>query len=620
MNLLAARERFLVLYPEQDRLAHPQGCWNWYDRRSGKADAEAATLMAAVDQACVLYPVDRERVAVAGLSAGASMAALLATRYPVRFKAVAMHSGVAPGAATSPATALGAMRGRHVPPMPATAVGKAMGAAAVFTTLPPLLVLHGDADVVVSASNAGSTAAVWATATGAKPGAAAHAAARQAPRDARDRLQAQRPHLRHAVRGRRPGPCLERRRAAAALQRCRRAERHAPDLGLRARSSSRRPRRPEAHARRSPTTPAATALYSPERHETLFEPGRSYTPAQWAIEAVAARLLPRRELGGRTPAPDAGAGPRRLRCAEAPHRMPARTASPLRPLHADGSALLAFRGTQPDEIRDLATNLQAHQVDWPESGGRVHAGFARAARALLAAGARVGWKARRAGRSALILTGHSLGARARDADRHRAAADPAGHAGLAARRQHRVRRQRWPASTSLRLVDGCDLVTQLPPAFSLYAHAGPTTYISCARRSACTDPGATLHRGRPRPGPRPLRDRPCLEARRRAAARPGGPCADQLRQGVLQLKPVRHPAYFRSVTDSADSSPSFNTTRRRSLHATTSFHPQGAHRRRRARRPVRRCRPSRPTPSRSACCTRCRARWRSRRPCSRTPC
>jgi poly(hydroxyalkanoate) depolymerase family esterase len=170
MNLLAARQRFFVLYPEQDRLANPQGCWNWYDRRSGKADAEAATLMAAIDQVCMLYPIDRERVALAGLSAGASMAALMATRNPTRFKAVAMHSGVAPGAAKSPATALGAMRGRHVPPMPTTAVGKAMGAAAAFTTLPPLLVVHGDADTIVSRSNAGSTAEVWAAATGAVPG------------------------------------------------------------------------------------------------------------------------------------------------------------------------------------------------------------------------------------------------------------------------------------------------------------------------------------------------------------------------------------------------------------------------------------------------------------------
>jgi poly(hydroxyalkanoate) depolymerase family esterase len=170
MNALAVRHRFMVLYPEQDRLAHPQGCWNWYERRSGKADAEAATLMAAVDQACMLYPVDRDRVAIAGLSAGASMAALLATRYPNRFRAVVMHSGVAPGAARSSATALGAMRGKNVPPMPTTAVGKAMGAAAVFATLPPMLVLHGDADAVVAPSNAASSAAVWATALGARPG------------------------------------------------------------------------------------------------------------------------------------------------------------------------------------------------------------------------------------------------------------------------------------------------------------------------------------------------------------------------------------------------------------------------------------------------------------------
>ena len=170
MNTLAVRQRFLVLYLEQDRLAHPQGCWNWYERRSGKADAEAATLMAAIDQACVLYPVDRERIAMAGLSVGASMAALLATRYPLRFKAVVMHSGVAPGAAKSSATALGAMRGQHTPPMPSTAVGKAMGAAAVFATLPPMLVLHGTADAVVAPSNAVNSAAVWATALGANPG------------------------------------------------------------------------------------------------------------------------------------------------------------------------------------------------------------------------------------------------------------------------------------------------------------------------------------------------------------------------------------------------------------------------------------------------------------------
>lgn len=170
MNRIAAREGFFVLYPEQDRLANPHGCWNWFETRSGKARAEAATLMAAVDQVCLVYPVDRERVAVVGLSAGAGMAALMATHFAPRFRAVVMHSGVAPGAAQSTATALAAMRGRRTPSVSATAVGKAIGAAAMGATLPPLLVLHGDADAVVVPGNARTTAAVWALATGAQAG------------------------------------------------------------------------------------------------------------------------------------------------------------------------------------------------------------------------------------------------------------------------------------------------------------------------------------------------------------------------------------------------------------------------------------------------------------------
>ena len=169
MNLLAAQERFFVLYLEQDKLANFKGCWNWHQRRSGVADAEAGTLMNAIDDVCRQHPVDRERVAVAGLSAGASMAALLASRFPHRFKAVAMHSGVAPGAALSSLTVAGAMSGRHAAPIFLTAVGKAMGAAAVAATLPPLIVLHGQDDDVVAPSNAGDSAAIWAMATLADP-------------------------------------------------------------------------------------------------------------------------------------------------------------------------------------------------------------------------------------------------------------------------------------------------------------------------------------------------------------------------------------------------------------------------------------------------------------------
>ena len=165
MNRVAARERCLVLYPEQDRLANPQGCWNWYELRSGKAVAEAATLMAMVDQVILCHGADRQRVAVAGLSAGASMAGLLASRYPGCFQAVAMHSGVVPGAASSTASALAAMRGQQGVAQAAASVGQLQG-----LNLPPLLVLHGETDRVVDASNARTSAAVWALASGAAPG------------------------------------------------------------------------------------------------------------------------------------------------------------------------------------------------------------------------------------------------------------------------------------------------------------------------------------------------------------------------------------------------------------------------------------------------------------------
>ena len=162
MNRLAARERFLVLYPEQDRLANGKRCWNWFDTQSGRAYGEVALIMKAVDQACLLYQVDRTRVAVAGLSAGASMAALLVARHPERFKALAMHSGIPPGTADSTLSAFGAMNGRR------TTLPLGSAPLARARSWPPLLVIHGDADRVVAASNAHATVQVWADAAGAQ--------------------------------------------------------------------------------------------------------------------------------------------------------------------------------------------------------------------------------------------------------------------------------------------------------------------------------------------------------------------------------------------------------------------------------------------------------------------
>ena len=138
-----------------------QACWNWFDTASGRAFGEAALIMKAIDQVCLLYPVDCTRVAIAGLSAGASMAALLVTQHPERFQAIVMHSGIPPGTAHSTLSALGAMHGRRATlPLGATPAAMAAG-------WPPLLVIHGAADTVVSPSNGQAAVQVWATAAGA---------------------------------------------------------------------------------------------------------------------------------------------------------------------------------------------------------------------------------------------------------------------------------------------------------------------------------------------------------------------------------------------------------------------------------------------------------------------
>jgi poly(hydroxyalkanoate) depolymerase family esterase len=162
MNRLAEVERFMVLYPEQDRLSNLQNCWNWYDTRSGRAQREADSIARAVDHICLIQPVDPLSLALVGLSAGASMASFLAVRQPERFRAVVMHSGVGTGLASSSATALVAMRGRRV--------AEPLAPLANGLHLPALLVIQGSVDPIVAPSNGAQATQLWADRDGGHAG------------------------------------------------------------------------------------------------------------------------------------------------------------------------------------------------------------------------------------------------------------------------------------------------------------------------------------------------------------------------------------------------------------------------------------------------------------------
>ena len=147
MNGIADRDNFLVLYPEQRRLANSMRCWNWYSRSAQTGAGEAAILADMIRSLADEYRVDTKRIFIAGLSAGAAMASNLSVCHADLFAACALHSGLAFGAASSSHTALQAMQ--EGARFDAHEMGRrAFIQARGKTGMMPAMVIHGDQDEV----------------------------------------------------------------------------------------------------------------------------------------------------------------------------------------------------------------------------------------------------------------------------------------------------------------------------------------------------------------------------------------------------------------------------------------------------------------------------------------
>jgi hypothetical protein len=132
--------------------------------------------------------------------------------------------------------------------------------------------------------------------------------------------------------------------------------------------------------------------------------------------------------------------------------------------------LVAFRGTDVDDRRDILTNADVTLTAWT-AGGRVHAGYARAF-ALV----RDAFLAATEGGGPLLLTGHSQGAGLATL-----AATLRPHARTLAFGSARVGDPAFAAlpgaSAVVRYVNCCDLVARVPGEQLGYRHAGRLRFI-----------------------------------------------------------------------------------------------------------------------------------------------
>jgi poly(hydroxyalkanoate) depolymerase family esterase len=149
MNELAEEEGYCVAYPAQSARDNPSKCWNWFRPADQSRDRGEPAIIAELTRHLVrAHRLDPARVYVAGLSAGAAMAIILARTYPDIYAAVGVHSGLPYASAHDVPSAFAAMKQRSGSSM----AGSGPAPQALISPV-PTIVFHGDRDIVVGAHN-----------------------------------------------------------------------------------------------------------------------------------------------------------------------------------------------------------------------------------------------------------------------------------------------------------------------------------------------------------------------------------------------------------------------------------------------------------------------------------
>jgi poly(hydroxyalkanoate) depolymerase family esterase len=163
MDALADQKQFIVVYPQQTSTNNSLSCWNWFlpaDQARGSGEpALIAGIVQTVEQTTSQWTIDTNRVYVAGMSAGAAMAVIMAATYPDIFAAMGSESGLEYQAATSQTAASTAQsQGGPDPTQQGQVALTAMGSAARVV---PTIVFQGESDFIVAPINGDQIVQQW---------------------------------------------------------------------------------------------------------------------------------------------------------------------------------------------------------------------------------------------------------------------------------------------------------------------------------------------------------------------------------------------------------------------------------------------------------------------------
>lgn len=151
MNLMAEKQGYAVVYPQQSKASHPQACWKWYDRATQEGGGDVGLIVGIVNTVAAAHPIDRSRIYICGFSAGGAMAHIVALNHPGLIAGLGVHSSPLFGAARGAVGAIKVMLqgdARRAGP----AIQEVLDRQPGFPPMPTIL-FHGEADRVVRPIN-----------------------------------------------------------------------------------------------------------------------------------------------------------------------------------------------------------------------------------------------------------------------------------------------------------------------------------------------------------------------------------------------------------------------------------------------------------------------------------